>query len=197
MPKASWDTREKPVLSYSLVQHRCWIDKASPPVSVMLFGSCHLILFVSSTNYFQMVRRQCCLVLNILTPFSSSWTPVHIIRAVIEHGNAINTKRSYPPCWFEEKAFLDIHKNTNSNTLQVYPHCHSVPGPRTRRPPDDQLLLISSSIHLHTQIAKKRSTNTQIYKNLLLCEAEAGEGGGHGGGRRGEGAGGVWQLQWL
>jgi len=31
------------------------------PVSVMLFGSCHLILFVRSTNYFQIVRRQCCL----------------------------------------------------------------------------------------------------------------------------------------
>ena len=27
------------------------------PVSVMLFGSCHLIPFVSSTNYFQIVRR--------------------------------------------------------------------------------------------------------------------------------------------
>ena len=29
----------------------------------MLFGSCHLILtlFVSSTNYFQIVRWQCCL----------------------------------------------------------------------------------------------------------------------------------------
>ena len=64
----------------------------------MLFRSCHLILFVSSTNYFQMVRRQCCLVLDILTPFSSSWTRVQIIRAVSEHGNAINTKRSYPPC---------------------------------------------------------------------------------------------------
>ena len=37
--------------------------KAPPPVSVMLFGSCHLILtlFVSSTNYFQIVRWQCCL----------------------------------------------------------------------------------------------------------------------------------------
>ena len=64
----------------------------------MLFRSCHLILFVSSTNYFQMVRRQCCLVLDILTPFSSSWTRVQIIRAVSEHGNAINTKRSYPLC---------------------------------------------------------------------------------------------------
>ena len=30
-------------------------------VSVMIFGSCHLILFVSSTNYFQIVRRWCCL----------------------------------------------------------------------------------------------------------------------------------------
>ena len=30
----------------------------------MLFGSCHLILFVSSTNYFQRVRRQCCLALS-------------------------------------------------------------------------------------------------------------------------------------
>ena len=33
------------------------------PVSVMLFGSCYLLrlLFVSSTNYFQIVRRRCCL----------------------------------------------------------------------------------------------------------------------------------------
>ena len=31
------------------------------PVSVLVFGSCHLILFVRSTNYFQIVRRQCCL----------------------------------------------------------------------------------------------------------------------------------------
>merc|ERR1712156_429208 len=30
-------------------------------VSVLLFGSCHLILFVSSTNSIQIVRRQCCL----------------------------------------------------------------------------------------------------------------------------------------
>merc|ERR1712156_300639 len=29
-------------------------------VSVLLFGSCHLILFVSSTNSIQIVRRQCC-----------------------------------------------------------------------------------------------------------------------------------------
>ena len=29
--------------------------------SVMIFGSCHLILFASSTNYFQIVRQQCCL----------------------------------------------------------------------------------------------------------------------------------------
>ena len=29
-------------------------------VSVLVFGSCHLILFVRSTNYFQIVRRQCC-----------------------------------------------------------------------------------------------------------------------------------------
>ena len=28
----------------------------------MLFGSFHLILFVSSTNYFKIVRRQCCLL---------------------------------------------------------------------------------------------------------------------------------------
>ena len=28
-------------------------------VSVLLFGSCHLILLVSSTNSFQIVRRQC------------------------------------------------------------------------------------------------------------------------------------------
>ena len=28
--------------------------------SVMIFGSCHLILFVSSTNYFQIVRPKCC-----------------------------------------------------------------------------------------------------------------------------------------
>ena len=27
----------------------------------MIFGSCHLILFISLTNYFQIVRRQCCL----------------------------------------------------------------------------------------------------------------------------------------
>ena len=34
-------------------------------VSVLLFGSCHLVLslFVSSTNFIQIVRRQCCLVL--------------------------------------------------------------------------------------------------------------------------------------
>ena len=30
-------------------------------VSDMIFGSCHLILFVSFTNYFQIVRRQCSL----------------------------------------------------------------------------------------------------------------------------------------
>ena len=32
------------------------------PISVMLFGSWYLLrlLFVSSTNYFQIVRRQCC-----------------------------------------------------------------------------------------------------------------------------------------
>ena len=29
--------------------------------SLILLGSCHLILFVSSGNYFQIVRRQCCL----------------------------------------------------------------------------------------------------------------------------------------
>ena len=35
------------------------------PVSVLLFGSCHLVLplFVSSTSFIQIVRRQCCLVL--------------------------------------------------------------------------------------------------------------------------------------
>ena len=33
------------------------------PVSVMLFGSCNLLLFVSSTSYFEIVRRQCCLKL--------------------------------------------------------------------------------------------------------------------------------------
>ena len=31
----------------------------SPLVSVLLFGSCHLILFVSSTDNFQIVMRQC------------------------------------------------------------------------------------------------------------------------------------------
>ena len=31
-------------------------------VSVLLFGSCHLILFVSTTNFIQIVRRQCCLL---------------------------------------------------------------------------------------------------------------------------------------
>ena len=37
------------------------------PASVMLFGSRHLILiFVSSTNYFERVRRQCCLCLPFL-----------------------------------------------------------------------------------------------------------------------------------
>ena len=30
-------------------------------VSVLLFGSCHLILFVSTNNSIQIVRRQCCL----------------------------------------------------------------------------------------------------------------------------------------
>ena len=35
------------------------LDKA--PVSILLFGSCHLILFASSTNYLQIVRQQCCL----------------------------------------------------------------------------------------------------------------------------------------
>ena len=30
-------------------------------VSVMMFGFCHLILFVSSTNSIQKVRRQCCI----------------------------------------------------------------------------------------------------------------------------------------
>ena len=34
------------------------------PVAVMLFGSCHLILFVNSTNYFQIVRWHCCLEIN-------------------------------------------------------------------------------------------------------------------------------------
>ena len=29
--------------------------------STVIFVSCHLILFVSSTNYFQIVRRRCCL----------------------------------------------------------------------------------------------------------------------------------------
>ena len=31
-------------------------------VSVMIFGSCHLILFVSSTNYFRTVKQQRCLI---------------------------------------------------------------------------------------------------------------------------------------
>ena len=31
------------------------------PVSVLVIGSFHMILFVSSGNYFQIVRRQCCL----------------------------------------------------------------------------------------------------------------------------------------
>ena len=34
-------------------------------VSVLLFGSCHLILFVSSTNSIQIVRRQCCLTQSV------------------------------------------------------------------------------------------------------------------------------------
>ena len=33
----------------------------SPQYQYLIFGSCHLILFVSSGNYFQIVRRQCCL----------------------------------------------------------------------------------------------------------------------------------------
>ena len=33
--------------------------------SVLLFGSCHLILFVSSTNYIQIVRRQCWLLRSV------------------------------------------------------------------------------------------------------------------------------------
>ena len=37
------------------------VDKAPrPSKKVMLSESCHLILFVSSTNYFQIMRRQCC-----------------------------------------------------------------------------------------------------------------------------------------
>ena len=35
-------------------------NKVPVSVSVMIFGSRHLILFIGSTNYFQIVRRQCC-----------------------------------------------------------------------------------------------------------------------------------------
>ena len=39
------------------------------PVSIMLFGSWRLIVFVSSANYLQIVRRQCCLSnVQVLTP---------------------------------------------------------------------------------------------------------------------------------
>ena len=36
-------------------------------LSVLLFGSCHLILFVSSTNSIQILRRQCCLASTLFT----------------------------------------------------------------------------------------------------------------------------------
>ena len=38
------------------------IETRHASVSVLLFGSCHLISFVSSTNSIQIVRRQCCLI---------------------------------------------------------------------------------------------------------------------------------------
>ena len=48
-----------PALS-SVADH--YDDDDHAPVSVMIFCSCHLMLFVSSTNYFQIVRRQYCLI---------------------------------------------------------------------------------------------------------------------------------------
>ena len=45
-------------------------------VSVMFFGSCHLILFVSSTNYFQIVSRQCSFSL-LFSLENNFWKEVH------------------------------------------------------------------------------------------------------------------------
>ena len=51
----------------SYPNHNAWIGSVFSgnmtrhlaPVLVMLFGSCQLILFVSKTNYFQILKRQC------------------------------------------------------------------------------------------------------------------------------------------
>ena len=50
-PDRAWPSLFLPSLACRLVS-----------VSVLLFGSCHLILIVSSTNSIQIVRRQCCLL---------------------------------------------------------------------------------------------------------------------------------------
>ena len=57
-----------PVFSGNMTRHLA-------PVLVMLFGSCQLILFVSKTNYFQILKRQCCL---LAKPF------VKKIRVIVE-----------------------------------------------------------------------------------------------------------------
>ena len=53
----------KPTLPIFAGLNTCFVQtKHLASVSVMIFWSCLLVLFVSSTNYFQIVRRQGCLV---------------------------------------------------------------------------------------------------------------------------------------
>ena len=47
--------------SRELTWKPAWLDKALRPSISNVIVFCHLILFVSSANYFQIVRRQCCL----------------------------------------------------------------------------------------------------------------------------------------
>ena len=133
----------------------------------MLFGSCHLLIFVSSTNYFQMVRRQCCLVLDILTPFSSSWTRVQIIRAVSEHGSAINTKRSFPPCHSRNKVWGKYkykYKFKYLASLSTLPLCS-----RTSHTQATWRSIITHIFKNTLQIQIQKNTNAQIHKYTKTC----------------------------
>ena len=122
------------------------------PVSVMIFESCHLILFVSSTNYFQIVRRRCCLkswevhllcklqgvhfaqgtnVWFVCTEMAKIWCVISSdtfwrIQAVWA-GQRSGTWRSERVSWVQ-----DSHHRLGPQNFLVYTHCevvtmHSIP----------------------------------------------------------------------
>ena len=94
----------KPQLLWVWSQHHALprlLTRHLAPVSIMLFGSCHLILFVSSTNYFQIVRH-------------------HAMPRLVRHGGGFRPTHLQGPSPPPTEGEADLHKGVQWICVRVF-----------------------------------------------------------------------------